>query len=235
MYIVWRGQSCFEISTTPAKNSQVKIVIDPFFQETGLKAPKLEADILISTCSDYDHNDIKEVSGGPFAGSGQAPFLISGPGEYEIKNIFIQGIASSAVNSLSGNDKKTKERGEKIIYIIEAEDLKLCHLGCLSQKELTEEQLEKIGEVDILMIPVGGLYTLSAKEAQKIMAQIEPKITIPMCYALPKLNPPGGGKLDGVDKFLKSLGVKSIEPLAKLAVKQKDVSAEEAKIVVLKP
>ena len=112
-----------------------------------------------------------------------------------------------------------------------AEDLKLCHLGDLGQEELTEEQLEKIGEVDILMIPIGGTYTISAKEALKIMSQIEPRITIPMHYALPKLKI----KLDGLDKFLKSLGIKSITPENKLSIKKKDISPEEAKIIVLKP
>jgi L-ascorbate metabolism protein UlaG (beta-lactamase superfamily) len=151
--------------------------------------------------------------------------LISDPGEYEVKNVFIQGVTSFADN------KKEKERDGNTIYTIEVEDLKLCHLGYLSQKELTEEQLEEIGDVDILMVPVGGNYALSAKEALRIMAQIEPKITVPMNYALPKLKV----KLDGLDKFLKSLGIKSITPESKLNIKQKDVSSEEAKIVVLKP
>ena len=217
MQIIWYGQSCFEIITTPAKNSQVRIVIDPFSEEIGLKAPKLEADILLVTHNHHDHNNVKAVSG--------SPFLISGPGEYEIKNIFIQGIASWHDNS------RGQERGENTIYIIETEDLKLCHLADLGQKELFEEQLEKIGEVDILMIPIGGTYTISAREALKIMSQIEPKITIPMHYQVPKLKL----KLDGIDKFLKSLGIKSIAPLSKLTVKKKDIPAEEAKIVVLKP
>ena len=214
MNIVWHGQSCFELTTTPAKNSQIKIVINPFSEELGLKVPKLEAGILLVSYSHYSHNNIKAVSG--------SPFLISGPGEYEIKNVFIQGIASSP------GDKKEKE--ENTIYTIETEDLKLCHLGSLNQKELTEEQLEEIGDIDILMIPVGGNYTISAKEALRIMAQIEPKITVPMCYALPKLKI----KLDGLDKFLKSLGIKSITPESKLTIKQKDIPSEEAKIVVLK-
>ncbi len=235
MQIIWHGQSCFEIIVQSAKSSQAKIIIDPFFEGTGLKAPKMEADILLSTRSNYNHNDIKAVSGAPSAGSGQAPFLISGPGEYEIKNVFIQGIASLSAESSSGKDKKIGERGENIIYAIEAEGLKLCHLDELNQKELTEEQLEKIGDIDILMVPVGGLYTLSAKEALKIMAQVEPKITVPMHYALPKLKLPAGGKLDGLDKFLKALGIKSLEPQAKLSIKQKELTAEEAKIIVLKP
>ncbi len=257
MYILWHGQSCFEITATPAKNSQIKIIVDPFSEEVGLRIPKLEADIVLVTHSHYDHNNIKAISGSPLIKSGQSPFLISGPGEYEIKNVFIQGIASPVVETLphlpkrskgretnevqqiplrpvpwrsAHNDKKGEERGENTVYTIEAENLKLCHLGDLSQKELTEEQLEKIGEIDVLMIPIGGAYTVSAKEALKIMAQIEPKITIPMHYALPKLKI----KLDGLDKFLKSLGIKSIEPLSKLTIKQKDILAEEARIVVLK-
>lgn len=222
MNIFWHGQSCFEIITTPAKNSQVKIVIDPFSEEIGLRVSKLEADILLVSHSHYDHNNIKAVSPPPSASS---PFLISGPGEYEIKNVFIQGINSWHDNS------RGQERGENTIYTIEAEDLKLCHLGDLGQKELTEEQLEKIAEVDILMIPVGGVFTISAKEALKIMSQIEPKIIIPMHYALPKLKI----KLDGLDKFLKLLGIKSITPENKLSIKKKDISPEEAKIIVLKP
>jgi len=217
MNIIWHGQSCFEIVTTPAKNSQIKIVIDPLSEEFGLKTPKLEADILLVTHNHYSHNSVRAVSG--------SPFLISGPGEYEIKNVFIQGTPSFAGN------KKEKTQDENTIYTIEAEDLKLCHLGELGQKELTEQQLEEVGDIDILMIPVGDAYTLSAKEALRIMAQIEPKITIPMHYALPKLKV----KLDGLDKFLKALGIKSITPESKLNIKQKDISSEEAKIIVLKP
>jgi L-ascorbate metabolism protein UlaG (beta-lactamase superfamily) len=224
MQIIWYGQSCFQIISSRGKNNGINIVIDPFSEEIGLKPPKLEADILLITHSHYDHNNIKAVSG--------SPFLINGPGEYEIKDVFIQGISSWH------DEKNGQERGENTIYTIEAEDLKLCHLGDLGQKELTTEQLEKIGETDILMIPIGGIPhqnqwwgTISVKEAIKVMSQIEPKITIPMHYALPKLKI----KLEGIDKFLKTLGIRKIEPLAKLSIKKKDISPEEAKIVVLKP
>jgi len=216
MNIIWHGQSCFEIIATPAKNSQIKIIINPFSEELGLKTPKLEADIVLVKYNHHSHNGVKGIVG--------SPFLISGPGEYEIKDVFIQGIPSYS-------DKKEKARDENTIYAIEAEDLKLCHLGDLDQKELTEEQLEEIGDIDILMVPIGNAYTISAKEALRIMAQIEPKITIPMNYALPKLKI----KLDGLEKFLKSLGIKAIEPVSKLTIKQKDISSEEAKIVVLRP
>lgn len=224
MQIIWHGQSCFEIITTPAKNSPVKIIIDPFSEEIGLRPPKLEADIALITHSHSDHNNIKAVSG-PSASSGQAPFLIEGSGEYEIKNIFVQGIHSWHDSS------QGKERGENTIYTLESEEIRLCHLGDLGQNELTEEQLEKIGDVDILMVPVGGVYTISGKEAAGIMSQIEPKIILPMHYHIPKLKI----KLDGLDKFLKPLGIKSIEPINKLTIKKKDIPTEEAKIIVLKP
>ena len=217
MNIIWHGQSCFEIITARNKNGQILIVIDPFSEELGLRLPKIEADILLVTHCHYDHNNIKAVSGNPF--------IINGPGEYEVKNIFSQGIHSWH------DDKEGRERGENTIYTLEAEDLKLCHLGDFGQKELTEEQLEKIGDIDVLMIPVGGVYTISAREALKIMSQIEPRIVIPMHYQIPKLKE----KLEGLDKFLKVLGIKSIIPENKLSIKKKDISPEEAKIIVLKP
>lgn len=217
MHIVWHGQSLFEITASPEKNSQIKIVIDPFAESFGLKLPKLEADILLISHKHEDHNNVKAVLGNYF--------LVEGPGEYEIKNTIIQGISSFH------DDSKDGQGNENTIYCLEVEDLRLCHLGDLGQKELTDEQLEKIGEVDILIIPIGGTFTISTKEAPKIMSQIEPKIIIPMHYALPNLKV----KLDPLDKFLKIFGIKSLKPIQKLSIKKKDVSSEEAKIVVLKP
>lgn len=217
MTIFWHGQSCFQIISSQGKNNHVNIVIDPYSEDIGLKVPKLEADILLITHGHHDHNNIKAVAG--------TPFLINGPGEYEIKEVFIQGIPAFH-DSSSG-----KERGTNTIYTIEAEELRLCHLGDLGQKELTPEQIDKIGQVDILMIPTGGVYTISAKEAVKIMSQIEPSIIIPMHYQLPKLKL----KLDGLDKFLKTMGIKKLDSLPKLSIKKKDVLPEEAKIIVLNP
>lgn len=219
MQMIWNGQSCFQISAGQGKGNQVNIVIDPFDETLGLRLPKLEADILLVSHDHHDHNNAKAVLG--------SPFLISGPGEYEIKEIFIQGIPSFH------DDSGGKERGQNTIYVVEAEEMRLCHLGDFGQKELTPEQVEQIGEIDVLMIPVGGVYTISAKEAVKIMSQIEPSLTIPMHYQIPKLKLKS--KLDGVEGFLKAMGVKSLEPLNKLIIKKKDISEEEAKIIVLNP
>ena len=218
MQIIWYGQSCFQVSSSEGKNNHVSIVVDPFGEDVGLKLPrKLEADIVLVTHDHSDHNNIKAVSG--------QPLVINGPGEYEAKGVFIQGISGFHDNS------KGAERGDITIYTIEVEGMRLCHLGDLGQKELTSDQLEKIGEVDILMVPAGGVYTIDAAEAIKVMAQVEPKITIPMHYQIPKLKI----KLGGVDKFLKGLGVKKLEPLPKLSIKKKDLSSEEVKIIVLQP
>jgi L-ascorbate metabolism protein UlaG (beta-lactamase superfamily) len=216
MNIFWHGQSFFELVANIEKN-QVKIAIDPFSKDLGLRVPKLEADILLISHNHFDHNNKEAISGNYF--------LIDQPGEYEVKGVYLKAIPSFHDNA------KEKEKGENLIFLIEAEDLRICHLGDIGQKELESGQLEEIGEVDILMIPVGGTYTISFKEAIKIMSQIEPKITIPMHFALPKLKV----KLDPVEKFLKSLGIKSLKPEKKLSVKKENLSPEEAKIVLLEP
>lgn len=221
MQIIWKGQSCFQIITQTGKNNQVYLVTDPFNETIGLRVPKLEADILLISHSHFDHNNKKAVSS-PVPG--QIPFLIEGPGEYEIKSVFIQGIHSWH------DEKEGKERGGNTIYTVEAEDLKLCHLGDFGQKELSDEQLEKIGDIDILMIPVGGTYTIDSKGAAKIISQIEPKIVIPMHYQIPRLKV----KLEGIDKFLKAMGTKSTESQNKLSIKKKDLPTEGVKIVALR-
>ncbi len=217
MQILWHGHSFFEIRTKPNKKTKVKILIDPFDKSVGLPVPRIGGDLVLVTHDHHDHNNVTAVTG--------EPFVIDGPGEYEIKNIFIQGIPSFH------DDAKGQERGRNTIYLIESEGITICHLGDLGQKELTEGQLEKIGEVDILMIPVGGNYTISAKEAAKIMSQIEPRISIPMHYALPRVKV----KLDPLSKFLKVFGLKTVKPMEKLVVKEKELpSVDEAKIIVLK-
>jgi len=216
--ISWAGQSCFQISVSNSKDHSADIVIDPFDEATGLKVPNFSADILLVSHDHHDHNNIKGVKG--------EPFIISGPGEYEVKEIFIKGIPSFH------DDKEGKEKGKNTIYLIEAEGIKFCHLGDLGQKLLTDEQLEKIDGVDVLMIPVGGEYTISSTEAQKIISQIEPKMVIPMHYAIPKLNV----KLDELAKFLKTMGEDSAAPQDKLTVKSSTLPKDGAmEIVVLQP
>ena len=217
MKITWAGQACFQISVLNGKENPANIVIDPF-GNIGLKEPRFDADILLLSHNHEDHNNIKAIKGNPF--------LISGPGEYEVKGVFIQGIDSFH------DDSQGAERGKNTIYTIEAEDIRLCHLGDFGQKQLTDDQLEKIGTVDILMIPVGGTYTIDGSEATKVIGQIEPKVVIPMHYELPGLK----FKLDNVSKFLKAMGKNSIEPQDKFTIKASALPKErDMEIVVLRP
>ena len=219
MQIIWKGQSCFQIITSQGKDSQVSLIIDPFGPDCGLKVPNLSGDILLVTHNYPSHNNIKAL-----LQQGQ-PFLIDGLGEYEIKGVYIQGIPAF-------HDKNFgKEKGGMTIYTIESENMRVCHMGDFGQKELFPEQLEDIGEIDILLIPIGGNETIGSEEAQKIISQIEPKIVIPMHYLLPKLK----AKLNGLDKFLKAMGEKNHESLPKLIIKSKDLTTdEETKTIVLR-
>ena len=218
MQIVWKGQACFSVVVSRGKQEQIKILIDPFEDSLGIKLPSQEADVVLITHGHFDHNNVKIVKGDPF--------IIDSPGEYEVKSVFVQGIPSFH------DDVQGKERGANIIYTVTTDGITICHMGDFGQKELTPEQVEKIGQVHVLMIPVGGTYTIDGKEAGKIISQIEPKIVIPMHYALPKLKP----NLAPVSEFLQVMGKKGLEPQAKITLKAKDVSEKmaEMEIVVLR-
>ncbi len=217
MHIIWHGQAYFQIVATRQRGEQITISIDPYNKEVGLRPPSFTADIVLITHEHFDHNNRQ-------ANHGQ-PFIINGPGEYELRDIFIQGINSWHDNA------RGKERGKNTIYVIEAEDMRICHLGDLGQKELDSSQVEAIGNIDILLIPVGGVYTIDGQEAARIVSQIEPRIVIPMHYAIPNLKP----KLEKVDKFLKAMGIRTPEILPKLLIKKKDLPQEETKVIILKP
>lgn len=213
--ITWAGQSCFQISVSNSKDHQATIVIDPFDEKIGLGSPNFSADILLVTHNHTDHNNINAVKG--------SPFIIESPGEYEVRGVFVQGIDSFH------DDSEGEQRGKNTIYTIEAEDMRFCHLGDFGQKQLTDEQLEQIGKVDILMIPVGGTFTIDGHEAAKVIGQIEPKIVVPMHYQLPKLKI----ELDGVEKFLKAMGKNNGEPQDKLIVKHSTLPKEGAMDIVV--
>ncbi|MBL7156439.1 MAG: MBL fold metallo-hydrolase [Candidatus Pacebacteria bacterium] len=195
--------STFFVSVALSKSNKVDIILDP--SEKDLKKLKSKADILILSKPEKDIYDISE--GG---------FLISGPGEYEIKEVFINGIAAL-------NNKK-----EFIsIYTIEAEDIKICYLGKFGQQELSEKQLEKINSIDVLMVPVSGQECLSAKQAVKVISQLEPKIIIPT-------QPENKKSEVKLKDFLKEIGAKDVEKIEQLSFKKSDLKDQAIKIVILK-
>ena len=208
MTISWFGQSCFRIEA-----KEGSILTDPFSKDIGLKPPKIKDDLVLVSHNHYDHNNVEDAPA--------ETFIIKNPGEYE-KN----GIAVLGINSY--HDKSEgKERGSNTIYVIKAEDMTVCHLGDLGQEKLDEKQVEEIGDVDILMIPVGGSYTINYKEALEVISQIEPKIVIPMHYKVKDLNI----DIESADKFVKELGL-TPEKVDKFKIAKKTLPAEEVKLVM---
>jgi len=217
MEIIWQGQSFFEIKTKSFRGETVNLAVGSFDNALGLKPPKAEAQILL--LSDYQQ-DIPKTK--------DKPFLINEPGEYEVKGILIKGISSYGRGPVKENEKEKKIN---IIYKVESEGIKICHLGELSQNDLSEDQLEEIGEVDILMVPVGGGKTIGAKVAAEIVSQIEPRMVLPMNYKIPGLKM----DIEGPDKFLKTMGAENIQPQKKLKITLRDLPKEETEIVILEP
>lgn len=202
MKIAWCGDSCFEIASVSKDKDNVLTIIDPEGKKTA------KADIILETHSEKNGFDADEQ------------FVVSSCGEYERKGVFIQGIRSL----------QTDKKSRNIIYVVEAEDVRIAHLGYLGESDLSEEQLKEMGNVDILIVPVDGDKTISYAEAAKIVARIEPAIVIPMCYDSKK-------KEKGLAPFLKALGEKDIVPQDKLSIQKKNIAddQEKAQIVILEP
>jgi L-ascorbate metabolism protein UlaG (beta-lactamase superfamily) len=139
-------------------------------------------------------------------GVGDEPRLVRGPGEYEIGGILIIGIA--AFHDAEGGS----QRGRNTVYLIEVDEVSVCHLGDLGHV-LTAEQVEEIDHVDVLLLPVGGVSTIDAPVAAQVVRQLEPKAVVPMHYRTPALN----RELEPVDKFLKEIGVKEVNSQPRLS------------------
>jgi len=214
MIITWQGHSCFKIQDKMGTDG-VTVVTDPFNKETGskLKVPNFEADIVTVSHDHKDHNNVDALRG--------KPFVVSCAGEYDFKGVLIEGIDSYH------DDKKGEERGGNIIYRIEIDDISVAHLGDLGDI-LDNAQIEKLIGTDVLLIPVGGKYTIDAKKAVEVISQIEPRIIIPMHYKTEGL----AFDLDPVEKFIKELGLTpSYEE--KLKISKKDLPQEDMELVIL--
>ncbi|MFA6534049.1 MAG: MBL fold metallo-hydrolase [Patescibacteria group bacterium] len=213
MQLSWLGHSCFKLEAK-ADNETVTVIIDPFSDDLGLTMPKVKADLVLVTHDHFDHNNVEAVKG--------EPKILEGAGEYEVKKLVVYGVPTYHDN------KQGAERGLNTCFRIDAEGLTIVHLGDLGHI-LTAEQLEFLEGADILLIPVGGRYTLDAKTASEVVSQIEPRIVIPMHYKM------AGAKvdLDPVENFLKEMGVRTPEKLDKLKISKKDLMTEDTKVILL--
>lgn len=215
MEIYYLGHSAFRI-----KGKAASLVTDPFDPDKasglGIKFTKIEAEIVTLSHDHPDHNAAHLVKG--------EPFVISGPGEYEVKGVTIFGISSSH------NREESQVKGENVVYLIEMDGLRICHLGDLGEM-LNEEKLEEINGVDILMVPVGGYYTINPAQAVELIGKIEPAIVLPMHY---KIKPMGQefSQLATLEEFLKETEETNLPVFPKLVI-SKDKIPEERQIVLL--
>ncbi len=196
MEITWLGHSCFRI-----KGSQATIITDPYPPGLGYLLGKQTPRIVTVSHQHPSHSYVQ--------GIGDEPRLVTGPGEYEISGVLIIGIPT--FHDADGG----RIRGKNTVYLMEVDGIAICHLGDLGHA-LTEEQVEEIDDVDVLLLPVGGVSTIDAPVATEVIRRLEPKVVIPMHYKTLELK----RELEPVDKFLKEMGIEQIDSQPKLSLTQ---------------
>lgn len=203
MEISFVGHSSFRL-----KGKTATVVTDPYGLPAGKFPKDISADIVTISHQHDDHNVIDNIKS-PIPGG--SVFKIEYPGEYEVKGVSVIGVASWH------DEVQGEKRGKNTMYVIEMDGLRIAHLGDLGEK-LTAEQLEEIGSVDVLMVPVGGVYTIDAKVAAEVVKQIDPWVAIPMHFADDALDQTVFSELGNVTEFLKIMDKTNVEPVAKYSI-----------------
>ena len=209
MQITWYGHSCFRL-----RGRSGTVVADPYGPDIGYSVPRIRADIVTVSHDHPDHANVKALRG--------KPTIISGPGEYEIKGIFVIGIPADP------RDAAKTPGIQNTVYLLDFEGVTVCHLGDL-RRVPTQSQVEELGDVDVLLIPVGGGTTLGAAKASEVISLLEPKIVIPMHYKTKLLR---GLELEPVDQFLKEMGDKEIAPQDELKIAKGGLPSETQVMVM---
>jgi len=214
MEIKYLGHSSFLIKTKAAK-----IVTDPFYEEeVGFSFPKVEADIVTVSHYHKDHCNTEAIKG--------TPLIIDWPGEFEKKEVRVYSYLTFH------DDKNAEKKGENVIYKFDDGEITALHCGDLSHA-LQPALIDEIGSVDILFVPVGGVYTLNPQEASKLTSLIEPSFVIPMHYFKEGLNPQKFEGLSPVESFLKEMGAEGVSAIDKLIVKKDQLNQDSTTVVLL--
>ncbi|MBI2475981.1 MAG: MBL fold metallo-hydrolase [Candidatus Taylorbacteria bacterium] len=211
MIITYLGLEAFKIQF-----GDTVIAFNPIAKESKHKGARFGADIALVSLNDKDFNGVENVTHGE-----RAPFVISGPGEYEIKGIFIKGFKGESRYGLEAGSKDSRIN---TIYNVSLEGMNLCFLGALDSKDLPAETKEALDDIDILFVPVGG-GVLSPAAAYELSVKLEPRLIIPMHY--------GGVGDKALKVFLKEAGEEETKPVDKLTLKKKDLEGKEGEVVVL--
>ena len=208
MIITYQGVEFFKVQF-----GDITIAFNPISKDSKFKPTRFFADIALVSLNHPDMNGVENLSY-----NGKDPFVISGPGEYEVKDVFIKGFASKSMYD-------GKER-INTIYSVTLENMNICFLGALSDINLSSEVKEALGDVDILFVPIGDNNVLNAANAEKLSVEIEPKIIIPMHFG-------DVGVKDALKKYLKESGDENVKPMDKLTLKRKDLDGKMGDVVVL--
>lgn len=207
MEITWLAHSCFRIRAREAV-----VVTDPPGKEWG-SLGALQADIVTISHRHGGHGNHEAVTG--------EPRVVDRPGEYEIKDVAIRGI------STYHDAEKGEVRGRNTVFLLEMESIAVCHLGDLGHVP-NASQTEELGNVDVLLLPVGGGSTIDATKAAETVSLITPKIVIPMHYQDQRMRT----DLEPLDRFLKEMGVSEAAPQARLSLSKSQLPSE-TQVVVL--
>ena len=205
--ITWLGHSCFRI-----KGRELTLVSDPYDESLGYPAVKLTANIVTLSHGHPGHSHAAGIDGNPK--------VISRPGEYEVSNVFLLGL------STFHDSEQGKMRGGNISYLIEIDEVTLCHLGDLGHSP-SPRQMEELSGTEILFLPVGGVSTINAKMAAEIVRFLNPKVVIPMHYQTEVAT-----WLEPLDRFLKEMGLREISPQPKLSITRSNLPSETQVIVL---
>lgn len=201
------------------KGKTGSVVTDPYEPEmVGLKFPKDATSSIVTVSHEHEDHNRRELVAGD-------PLIINIAGEYEKDKIKVTGWQVF-------HDKESgAKRGKNILYKIIMDEISILHCGDLGHT-LSDELVDEIGPVDVLLIPVGGIFTIGAEDAAKVVHEVEPSIVIPMHYNSPKLNQKIFAELAGVDEFLQKMDTAASEPVKKLTLKKEDLG-QEMKVVVM--
>lgn len=212
MEITWHGHSCFRIN----ERSMAAVVTDPYDPAVvGYDPGKLRAEVVTVSCNKPAHNYVDGIRG--------KAFEITGPGEYEIGGVFITGVW------INGSKKqKDTDVGRNTVYVIDYNGLKVAHLGELNSVP-SQTEVEGLGEVNVALVPVGGETSLNAAKAAEVISLLEPSIVIPMHYGTSDSKM----KLDPLSKFLKEMGLTSVETQESIKLSSTNVLPEETRVMVL--
>lgn len=209
MELTWLGHSCVRI-----RGRDAVVIMDPCPKDTGYNIGKPPADVVTVSHDHPAHNNVAAVSG--------SPRVIAGPGEYEVSGVLIAGVRT--FHDGTGG----AERGKNTAYLVEIDGVRICHLGDIGHVP-TREQIEQLSGADILLVPVGGGSTIDSTAAARTVSLLEPHVAVPIHYQTPSYK---GEELAGVDRFLKEMGLKEIEPQSKIAANRGGLTGELRTIVL---